>query len=318
MADWLIERGIGEDRALLVERGRVLAAKVRWPGEIEAGTRLQATLTQRTSGSPRGLATTADGHAIFVDRLPRVASEGARIEVTVTRAATAERGRFKRAQGRWSDGSDESIEPGAFDVAAPVRRFPAGLWEDVWSAAWDGEVAFPGGSLLFAVTPGMTVIDVDGDLSPRELAVASVPPIALALRQMDLGGSIGIDFPTLAVKAERKAVDAALERELSDWPHERTAMNGFGFVQLVARSTGPSLLNRLTHHRAAAAARFLLRQAEAVEGAGAILLAAHPTVIRALAPEWVAELARRTGREIRLAGDDALALDGGHAQIVPR
>ncbi|MCT2559650.1 ribonuclease [Tsuneonella sp. YG55] len=318
MAEWLVERGIGEDRALLVENDRVVAAEVRWPGELRAGDTVGATLVQRPAGSPRGLAMTDDGAAILVDRLPRAASEGAAIRVEITRAAMAERGRLKQAQGRWTDREPAAREGDAFETGRPVRRFPPGLWEELWGAAWEGEVPFPNGALLFAITPGMTVIDIDGTLPPRELALAAVPSIGRALRHFALGGSIGIDFPTLAAKADRQAVDSALADVLDGWPHERTAMNGFGFVQLVARSTGPSLLHRLAHHRAAAAARLLLRRGEGTEGAGAIRLTAHSAVLAALRPEWLAELSRRTGREVRLEADHSLALDGGHAQIVPR
>ncbi len=317
MPDWFVERGIGEDRALLIHNQRVLAAEVRWPGELRAGVTVPAVLIQRNSGSPRGLATTDAGQEILVERLPRAASEGAPIYVEVTRAAIAERGRLKRAQGHWAEGPGDSV-PDVFENGKPVRRFAQSLWEDVWAEAWEGEVAFAGGTLLFAPTPGMTVIDIDGDLPPRDLALAAVPAIGLALRRFALGGSIGIDFPTLTTKADRKAIDAALTEALEGWPHERTAMNGFGFVQLVARSTGPSLLHRLTRHRAPAAARLLLRRAEALDGAGAIELTAHPDVLAALHPDWLAELSRRSGREVRFASDHSLALEAGHAQIVPR
>ncbi len=317
MPEWLVERGIGEDRALLIDNGRVVAADVRWPGELRAGVTVPATLVQRNSGSPRGLAMTDAGQAILIDRLPRTASEGSPVHVEVTRAAIAERGRFKRAQGRWAEGPGDSA-PDHFESARPVRRFPSGVWEELWSEAWEGDVAFAGGTLLFAITPGMTVIDIDGDVPPRDLALAAVPAIGLALRKFALGGSIGIDFPTLTTKADRQAIDAALAGALEGWPHERTAMNGFGFVQLVARSTGPSLLHRLTHHRAPAAARLLLRRAETLEGAGAIELTAHPEVIAVLRPEWLAELSRRMGREVRIGADHSLALEAGHAQIVPR
>jgi hypothetical protein len=315
---WLVERGIGEDRAIFLERDRVLAAKVRWPGELEAGRTVMATLVQRSAGAARGMALTAEGQAILVDRLPRSASEGAEIAVLVTRTAMAERGRLKRAQGFWCEWAQPASSDSPFDIGKPVRRFPEHLWDDLWSAAWDAEVPFAGGTLLFAVTPGMTVIDIDGTLSPRELALAAVPAIGASLPRFDLGGSIGIDFPTLEAKADRQAVDAALADALDGWPHERTAMNGFGFVQLVARATGPSLIHRLAHHRAAAAARMLLRRAEGLEGAGAIELAAHSAVLRKLRPEWLAELARRTGREVRLETDHALAFEASHAQIVPR
>ena len=60
---WLVERGIGEDRALLVENGRALAARVRWPGELRPGQTVAATLVQRSAGASRGMAMTAAGQS---------------------------------------------------------------------------------------------------------------------------------------------------------------------------------------------------------------------------------------------------------------
>lgn len=312
MPEWLIEDGIGEDRAILIDGNEVLAAKCRWPGELRAGEAVNAKLVSKTA--TRGTAQTDDGREILVDKLPRDASEGSMLDLAITRAAMTERGRYKLPAARPANLVERGED--VFVSGKRVRRFPAGAWEEVWHAASSGEIAFAGGSLLFAVTPAMTLVDIDGNPDPRALALAAVEPLTLALRQFDLGGSIGIDFPTLEAKADRKAVDAALEEALIDWPHERTAMNGFGFVQLVARLEGPSLLHRFATSRVGMAARMALRRAEMVEGAGATLLTVHPALKAKLRPEWLAEVERRTGRPLRIETDPGLAIEAAAAQIV--
>lgn len=319
MAEWLIEKGIGEERALLIENDRVLAAKIHWHGEFYANQRVRARVEKRRKGTDRALARTETGSEILLDRLPSAASEGSEIDLIITRAPIAEHGRSKLAQGRIAVVGDGDVDS-PFDglpSSRLVSRFPTGCWEDVWSEAAQGEVEFAGGSLIFSATPAMTLIDIDGDGSARELSLAAVPALAASIRKFDLGGSIGVDFPTVQHKPDRREIDNALEAALNEFPHERTAMNGFGFVQIVARSEGPSLLHRIEHSRADAAARFILRQAEAVEEAGVLLLILHPAVQSRVKEEWLEELSRRTGREVRIEIDPTLALEAGFAQAVP-
>ncbi|WDA40082.1 ribonuclease [Erythrobacter sp. BLCC-B19] len=318
MAEWLIEQGIAETRALLIEGEWVLAAKVMWPGEIAAGTRATGRLTAKLKGTRRGVALLEGGTEALVDHLPPQVTEGQSLDLVITRAAIAERGRLKRAQARVA-GADTAPPAAALPEGRIVRRFPAGLWEEVWHAASSASLDFSGGEILVSVTPAMTVIDIDGVGAPRDVALAAVPAIAQALAWFDLGGNIGIDFPTLPTKEDRRAVDAALDAALADWPHERTAINGFGFVQLVARLTGPSLRHRFATARLGMAARMAMRRAElaADDGIGRVLeLRAHPALKAKLKQPWLDELARRTGREVRIAADPGLAIEAANAQLL--
>ena len=323
MAEWLIEDGIAEQRAILLNRDEIAAARLHWPGSLTAGQVEDARLIARNSGSARGTARFASGEEALVDRLPKQASEGAMLRLEVLRASIGEAGRTKLAHAR---PTDKPLSP-APDLAAAlegegysvkrVHRFPAADWDDLMTEAFTGQVTFDGGTLHLSPTPAMTLIDIDGTLPPRALALAALPTIAGALRKFDMGGSIGIDFPTLQEKADRRAVDEALASALADWSHERTAMNGFGFIQIVARLQRPSLLQRVMHAPAAAGARLLLRRAERVAEPGALLLSCHPAVAAQIGEAMTTELARRTGREIRIEANPALALAAGFAQAVP-
>lgn len=322
MAEWQVEEGIAEHRAILCDRGEIIAARIDWPGRLTASQVENAVLVSRTSSSARGTARFGSGEEALIDHLPRDASEGAAIRLEVRRPAIREAGRSKLAQARPTDKSvrpapslAESLREEGQDVRV-VRRFTDGDWNALWLEAWQGSVAFDGGVLNFFPTPAMTLIDVDGTLDPALLGLAAAKALGVALTRFDLAGSIGIDFPTLQAKNDRKAIDSCLADALDYWPHERTAMNGFGFIQLVARFDRVSILHRIASSRPAAAARALLRSAEAVEQPGELLLTGHPAVRAELRDEWLEQLSVRKGRRVRTASDPGLALEAGFAQAV--
>lgn len=198
--------------------------------------------------------------------------------------------------------------PGMREEAAPVRTLhphqpdalEAAGWSELLEEARTGDIAFPGGSLRLWPTPAMTLFDVDGSGPLDALALAAAQAVGAAIRRHGIGGSIGIDFPTLAGKGARQAVADALDGALAwDRGYERTAMNGFGFLQIVRPRPRASLPERLHADPTGAEARALLRRLER-EPPGAPTT--HRIPARVLArlesrPDWQAELTRRTGRQ---------------------
>ena len=177
-------------------------------------------------------------------------------------------------------------------------------------------IDFPGGELRMSLTPAMTLFDVDGFLPPVELAMAGAEAAADAIRRLDIGGSIGIDLPTLPSREDRLRAVAALDAVLPR-PFERTAVNGFGFLQVIRRRERRSLPELMQWDPVGAAARDLLRTAE--RGIGACELVAAPAVIARLRanPDWLETLARRIGGPVALREDASLTTWRSHVHVKP-
>jgi hypothetical protein len=196
---------------------------------------------------------------------------------------------------------------------APADELGHAGWNDLLEEARGGTVAFAGGELRISPTPAMTLIDVDGYLPPDELAVVGAAAAAKAIRRLDIGGSIGIDLPTAGGKAARQAADAAIDAHLPQ-PFERTAVNGFGFVQVVRPWSRASLI-QLAHDRTGFETRALLRRT-AFERAGGKRIVAQPAIIALLEVrrEWIQTLSRQVGGTIELRADATLPMSGGYAE----
>ncbi len=308
MPEWLIERGIGETRYALVENGEIIEARIEVAGGVRAGSILTARLTQVARPA---IATVGGTEYLLPRRAPGV-SEGAALNIEVTREAIPGGEPWKRPLAKVSDQpvrDAESLE------ARSANRDEIGAvgWDDLVDQARSGVVQFPGGELRVSPTPAMTLIDVDGFLEPGELAVRGAAEAAKAIRRLDIGGSIGIDLPTTGNKAARQAAAAAIDEYLAQ-PFERTAVNGFGFVQAVRPRARASLVE-LAQDRAAFEARGLLRRA-AFDAPGPKCLVAHAAVIAVLQShgDWLETLARQVGGAISLRADAALPMSGGYAE----
>ena len=303
MPEWVIEQGIGETRAALIENGEIVEARIRREGVTPAGTIVDAQLV---AVAPR-VTVEAGGEQFLMPRGVSGISEGSRLRIEVVREALGSTESWKRGLARRTE-----AEPREAPLLAEGTPGRIEGWDDLLDEARSGIVSFDGGELRIQPTAAMTMIDIDGWLVPDKLAQMGAWAAASAIRRLDIGGPTGIDFPTLKGREARQQIDSILAEYLPS-PSERTAINGFGFVQVVRPRSRASLID-LAADRAAFEARALLRRVGAE--IGAIRLAAHPSVVRVLEgkPEWLAQLARQVGGAVTLRSDASLAMSAGHAE----
>jgi hypothetical protein len=322
LAEWLYEEGIGENRAILVEDEDILAAAIELPGEIRCGSVLAGRLARIAIPGRRAIVATEQGE-VMVEPLPATLTEGQKVRVEIVREPIAEPGNPKFAKGRITEAEEREGPSLAERIGSPPPLRPLGpdlFYEAGWSELIDealGEaIDFPGGELRMSLTPAMTLFDVDGFLPPAELALAGAEAAALAIRRLDIGGSIGIDLPTVPSREERLRIVAALDAVLPR-PFERTAVNGFGFLQVVRRRERRSLPELVQWDEVGAAARDLLRTAE--RGLGGCELVAAPAVIARLRAnsDWLETLARRIGGPVALRENSSFTTWRSHVHVKP-
>ncbi len=322
MAEWLYEEGIGENRAILVEDDEILVAAIELPGELRCGSVLAGRLVAIPIRGRRGIVDTPQGQ-VMVEPLPPALTEGQKVRVEIVREPIAEPGKAKFAKGRITDSEEKEGPSLAERIGFPSPVPPIGPdlfyeagWSDLLGEAIEGVIDFPGGELRMSLTPAMTLFDVDGFLPPLELAIAGAEAAAEAIRRHDIGGSIGIDLPTLPSREERLRAVAALDAVLPQ-PFERTAVNGFGFLQVIRRRERRSLPELVQWDPAGAAARDLLRTAE--RGLGPCEIVAAPPVIARLRanPAWLETLSRRVGGQVSLREDSSLTTWRSHVHVKP-
>tara|TARA_R110000782_G_scaffold117364_4_gene207743 strand:+ start:54782 stop:55798 length:1017 start_codon:yes stop_codon:yes gene_type:complete len=335
--EWLYEEGIGECRAALVHAGRILEAQIEREGEqVLAGAVAQGRLVKLLIPKKRGIVRLLSGEEVLLEPIPPRLAEGAMVLVEIRRAGLGEAGldgerREKLALARAAQPGVKP-HPGpsllqrirATDIAitpCPAHeedRFEAHGWSELLDAAMRGEVGAEDAALRIFPTPAMVLIDVDGSLPPAQLGPKGAKLAAQAIRAMGLTGSIGIDLPTMNNKDERTIAAAQIDKYLP-LPFERTAVNGFGFIQIIRKRERASLIELLRDDPALSTALALLRQAERHEnagsvGGGAICLTANPAVIDHIRrqPDWIARLEKRRGGAVTLKPDAGLRREEYH------
>ncbi|MGU3389726.1 ribonuclease [Sphingomonas sp. M1A8_2b] len=304
--EWLYEAGIGEARAALVDDDRIIEAAIERDSDaLKVGMIARARLVELLPGR-RGRVV-LDGGEALINHLPQGITQGASLTVEIVREALPEAGRAKLTKAVPSD-LPPCPAPTLYErllaTGLPVRSLrshetdalEAAGWSELLDEATSGEIVFPLGALRLSPTPAMTLFDVDGAPPLDMLAIAAAHAVARALRRHGIGGSIGIDFPTLQGKAQRNAVAAAIDESLPQ-PFERTAMNGFGFLQIVRPRSRASIPEILRSDPVGAATRATLRTLERTPPTASrrhtLPAAVHARLMAR--PAWLAELARRTG-----------------------
>lgn len=328
LAEWLYEDGIGERRAAMIERGRIVECHVERDGDgIAAGARSMARLLAHDAGLL--VVQLPDGEQALLSHLPAGIGIGGELLIEVTRSRVRERDLSKRAKCR--PAHPESSQSRACTLleriqqtGVPVKTIhphegdaleQAG-WSEWCDVAASGIMSFPGGLLRLSLTPAMVVIDVDGRLPAAELARNGAIAAANIIRALGIGGNIIIDLPTLASKAERIAAAQAFDSAMP-LPFERTAVNGYGLLQVICPRRGPSIAERWQFTPIASAALALMRRAErhsARCSASTLHLNASPAEIAWITehPDLVDALSRRAGRPINLRSDPALGIGHGY------
>jgi ribonuclease G len=202
LAEWLYEEGIGENRAILVEDEDIVAAAIELPGEIRCGSVLAGRLAQIPIRGRRGIVATDRGE-VMVEPLPAELTEGQTVRVEIVREPISEPGHPKFAKGRITDAEEREGPSLAERIGSPSPLRPLGPdlfdeagWSELIDEALGEAIDFPGGELRMSLTPGHDPVRRRRLPAAAELALAGAEAAALAIRRLDIGGSIGIDLPT--------------------------------------------------------------------------------------------------------------------------
>lgn len=334
--EWLIESLPGERRAALVDGETLLEIRLlrEEADPVQRGAVFGARL-RRKVGPTRAIVDLGAGREAYLQPIPPGLSEGRLVAVEITRPALPEPGQMKLPHARPALDASASA-PGLLAPApawtpegAPARqvqRLPAELGvEEALDAAVSGEVAFPGGLLTLERTRAGLVIDVDGSGPAIDVNRAAARTIARLLRLYAIGGPVMIDFLTSSARADRAAVadafDAAAKADPT--PFERTAINGYGLMQVIRPRPDPSVIDLLCGTRrnqwsAESLALRLIREVIHAQGAGVRRIVARPEVIETLNrwPDLLARAATRAGARIDLLAEPQVP-GYGHVHVQP-
>ena len=316
----------GERRAARVENGNIVEIHIQRDALWALGETGTGRIDRKT---PSGAyVVTDDGHELLL-RSKISDPEGTRVTFEVTREAIAEPGRIKPTEILLRDsGALPSLPKDALwdarltSFAQPVISASIA---DGFDIALSGQSKLGSVIISFQCTKAGLAFDVDGIGSAFDINQVAAAEIARLLRLYQVGAMVMIDFVSMEPKAQRTQIaeifDAASRSDAR--PFERTAINGYGFMQVVRARPRPSVLDHLFGTRIAALsdetqAYWLLRAVAQSSGFGARTVTALPDVATLLESQtwagWRTQAMRAAGADVLVVADEK-ATGYGHVHV---
>lgn len=317
----------GERRAALIESGAIVEVHIQRDSQWTLGEGGAGRIERKTPSGAYIVTDQAD-EVLIRRNVPQ--PEGARIGFEITREAICEPGRAKPPEARLID----SILAENMDRAllwetrlsslgnlprCNADIFPA-LEAGLAGTSQVGEV-----TVSFQRTKAGLVFDVDGIGDALAINLAAAKEIARLLRLYQVGGMVMIDFVAVESRQIRKAVadsfDAAAAADSRSF--ERSAVNGFGLMQVVRARPRPSVLDQLFGTRIASLsvetqALWLLREAARSSGFGPRTITTTTAIAGLMnSARWANYLImceRQTGTSLAVVADDRIS-GYGHVHV---
>lgn len=316
----------GERRAAVVENENIVEIHIQRDALWALGECGVGRIDRKT---PSGAYVVADDGSMLLLRGKTNALEGARVMFEVTREAISEPGRIKPPEIMLRDSLDETVI--GKDALWDARLASLGQSAINASITEGFDVAIAGQSQLgdvtisFQRTKAGLVFDIDGIGDAFAINMVAAREVARLLRLYQVGAMVLIDFVSMESKAQRTQIAEAFDAAsvLDPRSSERTAINGYGMMQVVRARPRPSVLDQLFGTRIAALsdetqAYWLLRAVAQSSGFGARTVTTRPEVATLLQSErwatWRAQAVRLAGADMQVVADEKAA-GYGHVHV---
>ena len=316
----------GERRAARIEDGKIVEIHIQRDAHWVLGECGMGRVDRRTAAGAYII--TEDGSEVLL-RSKMGAAEGTKVAFEVTREAIAEPGRIKPPEValRVSLPDDLLSKDGlweqrlaAFGGSTAPHAIDEGFDTAIAGYEQVGDVI-----ISFQRTKAGLVFDVDGIGDAFAINMIAATEIARLLRLYQVGAMVLIDFVSMESKAQRTQIAEAFDAaSLADpRPFERTAINGYGMMQVVRARPRPSILDHLFGTRIAALsdetqAYWLLRAVAESRGFGVRSVTARPEVATLLQSErwstWRAAAVRLAGADMVVVADEKVT-GYGHVHV---